>query len=64
MPPDVVCLQETKIDDARFPGELIAQAGYNAYFAGQRTYNGVALLVKSELPPPTDIVVALPGVRR
>ena len=35
-------------------------AGYNAYFAGQRTYNGVALLVKSELPTPTDITIALP----
>ena len=58
--PDVVCLQETKIDDARFPGELIVQAGYNAYFAGQRTYNGVALLVKSDIPPPTDIIAALP----
>ena len=58
--PDIVCLQETKIDDARFPGELIVRAGYNAYFAGQRTYNGVALLVKSELPAPTEITIALP----
>jgi exodeoxyribonuclease-3 len=58
--PDVVCLQETKIDDVRFPAELLARAGYNAYFAGQRTYNGVALLVKSDLPAPTDIVIALP----
>jgi exodeoxyribonuclease III len=58
--PDIVCLQETKIDDARFPGELIVRAGYNAYFVGQRTYNGVALLVKSELPAPTEITIALP----
>ena len=48
------------MEDPSFPGELIAQAGYNAYFAGQRTYNGVALLVKSDIPPPTDIIVALP----
>ena len=58
--PDIVCLQETKVDDARFPGELIVGAGYNAYFAGQRTYNGVALLVKSDLPAPADITIALP----
>jgi exodeoxyribonuclease-3 len=59
--PDVVCLQETKIDDARFPREALLQAGYNSCFAGQRTYNGVALLVRSDLPRPTDIVVALPA---
>ncbi len=59
--PDVLCLQETKIDDARFPAEALAQAGYRAHFAGQRTYNGVALLVRADLPPATDIVTALPG---
>jgi exodeoxyribonuclease-3 len=58
--PDVVCLQETKIDDPRFPSEALAGVGYTAHFAGQRTYNGVALLVKCGLPAATDIVVALP----
>ena len=58
--PDVLCLQETKIDDPRFPRDELAGAGYDAYFAGQRTYNGVALLVKRGLGPATDIVTALP----
>ncbi len=59
--PDVLCLQETKIDDARFPREELARAGYDALFSGQRTYNGVALLLRSGLPPATDVVTALPG---
>jgi len=59
--PDVLCLQETKIDDARFPRDELARAGYDALFSGQRTYNGVALLVRSGLPPATDVVTALPG---
>jgi exonuclease III len=59
--PDVLCLQETKIDDPRFPHEEIAAAGYVAHFSGQRTYNGVALLVKNGLPAPVDVVTALPG---
>jgi len=59
--PDVLCLQETKIDDARFPRDELAAAGYDAHFAGQRTYNGVALLVRNGLPAPVDVVTALPG---
>ncbi len=47
--PDVVCLQETKVTDELFPEELIADAGYRAVFSGQKTYNGVALLVRSGL---------------
>ncbi|TMG88803.1 MAG: exodeoxyribonuclease III, partial [Betaproteobacteria bacterium] len=42
--PDVVGLQETKLEDARFPAMEIAAAGYEAIFYGQRTYNGVAIL--------------------
>jgi len=59
--PDVLCLQETKIDDPRFPVDEIARAGYRAHYAGQRTYNGVALLVRAGLPPAIDVVTALPG---
>jgi exodeoxyribonuclease-3 len=58
--PDVVCLQETKLDDARFPSAEIGNAGYTAYYAGQRTYNGVALLARRGLGGATDIVTALP----
>jgi exodeoxyribonuclease-3 len=42
--PDVMCLQETKLEDARFPVAEIAAAGYRAVFSGQKTYNGVAIL--------------------
>lgn len=47
--PDIVCLQETKIDDLAFPLEAIEAAGYQAVFHGQRTYNGVAILSRSPL---------------
>ncbi len=42
--PDVVCLQETKVEDAAFPTLEIAAAGYDCATLGQRAYNGVAIL--------------------
>ena len=48
--PDVVCLQETKQEDAKFPMKEIEAAGYAAHVYGQKTYNGVAILVRSRLP--------------
>ena len=42
--PDVLCLQETKLEDAKFPIAEITGAGYQAVFSGQKTYNGVAIL--------------------
>ena len=51
--PDVVCLQETKLEDAAFPIAEIEAAGYTVAFSGQKTYNGVALLSRHAL---TDIV--------
>jgi len=48
--PDVVCLQETKLEDVKFPVQAIADAGYSAHYAGQKTYNGVAILARRELP--------------
>lgn len=44
--PDVVCLQELKCEDVKFPLEAVQQAGYDAVFHGQKTYNGVALLFR------------------
>ena len=44
--PDVLCLQETKLQDELFPIDEISEAGYHAIFSGQKTYNGVALLSK------------------
>ena len=59
--PDVVCLQETKLEDAKFPRQELADAGYTSHYAGQRTYNGVALLVRDGVGVATDILAALPG---
>ena len=42
--PDVLCLQETKQEDSKFPYEALKEAGYNAVHNGQKTYNGVAIL--------------------
>ena len=47
--PDVVCLQETKLEDAKFPHLEVEAAGYKAHAFGQRTYNGVAILVREGL---------------
>jgi len=52
-PVDVLCLQETKTTDDKFPLAEIEAAGYQAIFAGQKTYNGVAILSKH---PITDVV--------
>ena len=46
--PDVVCLQETKCDDATFPAAELREAGYCALHHGQRTYNGVAILTRRD----------------
>lgn len=47
-PVDVLALQETKLSDERFPAAEIEAAGYRAVWFGQKTYNGVALLTRSE----------------
>jgi exodeoxyribonuclease-3 len=58
--PDIVCLQETKLPDAKFPRAELAAAGYAAHFTGQNTYNGVALLVRDGIGAVDDVVTALP----
>lgn len=55
--PDVLCLQETKLEDAKFPFDVLSAAGYHAVHAGQKTYNGVAILSKHPL---ADISINLP----
>ena len=57
--PDVVALQETKLEDARFPDTALAELGYRSLFCGQKTYNGVALL--SRLPFDPACVTSIPG---
>lgn len=55
-PVDVLALQETKTQDPDFPQEEITAAGYQVVFSGQKTYNGVAILAKSEITEPiTDV---------
>lgn len=56
--PEVVCLQETKVEDELFPREPLAEFGYHCLTYGQRTYNGVAIL---SLFPPSQVVRGFPG---
>src|SRR5215467_9107967 len=44
--PDVVCLQELKATDAEFPVKAIQEAGYEAVWRGQKSWNGVAILAR------------------
>ena len=46
--PDAIGLQELKLVDEKFPRDQIEAAGYDCYFAGQPTYNGVAILTRRE----------------
>lgn len=57
--PDVVALQETKMEDGRFPDTALAEAGYRSVFAGQKTYNGVAILAREQAL--TDVQAGIPG---
>ncbi len=56
-PVDVLCLQETKTTDDKFPAAAIEAAGYQVVYSGQKTYNGVAILSKH---PMTEIVKNIP----
>jgi exodeoxyribonuclease-3 len=44
--PDVICFQETKVEDDLFPHEALAEVGYRAVVSGQKTYNGVAIAAR------------------
>ena len=59
-PVDVLALQETKLTDDKFPVAELEAAGYRAHFIGQKTYNGVALLVPFARAA-VDVVPDLPG---
>ncbi|GAB3409647.1 exodeoxyribonuclease III [Massilia agilis] len=52
-PVDVLCIQETKLTDDKFPEKEINEAGYQVVFTGQKTYNGVAILSRH---PIADVV--------
>ncbi|NKE46164.1 exodeoxyribonuclease III [Roseomonas frigidaquae] len=57
--PDVVCLQELKAPPTQFPAQALRDAGYEAVWQGQRSWNGVAILSRGVLPVCTRR--ALPG---
>ena len=57
-PVDAIVLQETKLTDDKFPHAELEAAGYRAQWFGQRTYNGVALLSRSEAG---EVVRNIPG---
>lgn len=56
--PDALCLQELKMEDKSFPIAELVEAGYQAAWSGQKTYNGVAILSRS---PPLEICAGIPG---
>lgn len=56
--PDVVCLQELKAPQEKFPEEAIQEAGYKAVWQGQKSWNGVAILARSEIG---EVRRGLPG---
>ncbi|MFM8898486.1 MAG: exodeoxyribonuclease III [Burkholderiales bacterium] len=57
-PVDVLCLQETKLTDDKFPHAEFTAAGYQAQWFGQKTYNGVALLSRESA---LEVVKNIPG---
>lgn len=57
--PDVVCLQELKAPQEKFPEDAIRKAGYFAIWHGQKSWNGVAILSRVQLPD--ERIRVLPG---
>jgi len=57
-PVDVLALQELKLTDDKFPAQAFAEAGYQAQWFGQKTYNGVALISRA---PATEVIRNIPG---
>ena len=57
--PDVVGLQETKLEDGRFPDAVLAGLGYRSVFSGQKTYNGVAILARERAIG--EVQIGIPG---
>jgi exodeoxyribonuclease III len=62
-PIDIVCLQETKLTDGNFPVEALTAAGYRSVYAGQKTYNGVAILLNQDTVREVgEVQINLPGL--
>jgi exodeoxyribonuclease-3 len=61
-PIDILCLQELKLPDDKYPLAELASAGFHSLFTGQKTYNGVAILArKATLSEPLEVVKNIPG---
>ncbi|MCX7827698.1 MAG: exodeoxyribonuclease III [Thermanaerothrix sp.] len=58
--PQVLCLQETKVQDRDFPEELFRSRGYRVFYRGMKSYNGVALAVLDELDLPEESFFGFP----
>ena len=57
--PDIICLQELKAPQEKFPQKEIAALGYHAIWHGQKSWNGVAILARSGMP--IEVRRGLPG---
>jgi exodeoxyribonuclease-3 len=55
--PDVLCLQETKVQDEQFPREPLEDEGYEVVFTGQKAYNGVAIVAAAS---PSSVIKGFP----
>ena len=60
-PVAVLCLQELKLTDEKYPLEAFEAAGYHSAVFGQKTYNGVAIVSRCELGQPRDVVKNITG---
>ncbi|MFA5960760.1 MAG: exodeoxyribonuclease III [Tatlockia sp.] len=56
---DILALQETKLTDDRFPKAIFSERGYHVVYAGQKTYNGVAIISRY---PIDEVAVSIPSL--
>ena len=56
--PDILCMQETKVDNRNFPEWEFSKAGYHVYFSGIKGRNGVAIATKTE---PDEVIIGMDG---
>lgn len=54
--PDILCVQETKVEDKDFPALAFTEAGYNVVYRGQKSYNGVATI---SLVKPSEVLFGI-----
>ena len=57
--PDILALQELKLDQDKFPAAALQMMGWHSVWSGQKTYNGVAIISRSE---PQDVCTGLPAL--